>query len=555
MNRKQTERERIRKTFGVNRAISGEYDPALAARCHNGTFVGKTNGTIDVFYGIPFAVPPVGALRWKKPEPVPESDAVSEAYYNGRSPIQSEWPTERASFYPQGEDCLYLNVWKNRTCLDAHKPVMVFFHGGAYGWGGTADPMYDGTNFVTEQPGIVLITVGYRVGLMGFVDFSEVPGGEAYSDAPNLGLYDQIEALRWVKRNAAAFGGDPENITIFGESAGGGSVSLLPCIPEAKGLFRRVIAESGSVALTFSKEECREFTRRLLKTSGAKTMDDLCALSEAELMRINEPLNPYNNFPQRDGKLIPEDAYEPYRNGVTADVDMMIGTNADEMNYWIGEIGGIIPFGFGIPIKFENDLKKLSKEDRARARRFLRSEAGHWIWKLSAFYTEMMFRLPAIEQAEQHAAHGGKAFLYYWMQPSKLWQYGACHAAELAYVFGNTEDTVYTGEPANRELAKRVMQIWAKFATDGDPGTPELLWPPYDGTTRETMVLCRKPRTERDLRGEQRKLLAPLLRYRINPSYATMDYRVPFVYRSIGKVLLILALTVGLMIWGIHSLF
>ena len=172
MNRKQTERERIRKTFGVNRAISGEYDPALAARCHNGTFVGKTNGTIDVFYGIPFAVPPVGALRWKKPEPVPESDAVSEAYYNGRSPIQSEWPTERASFYPQGEDCLYLNVWKNRTCLDAHKPVMVFFHGGAYGWGGTADPMYDGTNFVTEQPGIVLITVGYRVGLMGFVDFS-----------------------------------------------------------------------------------------------------------------------------------------------------------------------------------------------------------------------------------------------------------------------------------------------------------------------------------------------------------------------------------------------
>ena len=185
----------------------------------------------------------------------------------------------------------------------------------------------------------------------------------------------------------------------------------------------------------------------------------------------------------------------------------------------------------------------------------MRSEAGHWIWKLSAFYTEMMFRLPAIEQAEQHAAHGGKVFLYYWMQPSKLWQYGACHAAELAYVFGNTEDTVYTGEPANRELAKRVMQIWAKFATDGDPGTPELLWPPYDGTTRETMVLCRKPRTERDLRGEQRKLLAPLLRYRINPSYATMDYRVPFVYRSIGKVLLILALTVGLMIWGIHSLF
>jgi para-nitrobenzyl esterase len=164
---------------------------------------------------------------------------------------------------------------------------------------------------------------------MGFVDLSYFAGGEEYPDAPNLGLLDQIEALRWVRENIRFFGGDPGNVTIFGESAGGGSVSLLPLIPEAKGLFRRVIAESGSVALTFSKKECREFTRRLMKESGIRSMKMLSALTESQLRSLNEKLNIYNNYPQRDGRLIPEDPYAPYENGATADMDMLIGTNAD----------------------------------------------------------------------------------------------------------------------------------------------------------------------------------------------------------------------------------
>ena len=284
------ESNRVRDSYGVNQLITGEYDAALSAKCHNGIFVGKSEGDVLAFRGIPFAKPPVGELRWKAPEAAEDCTDVFESYYNGKSPIQTEWPSEQASYYPQGEDCLYLNLWKNQAGPTEKKPVMVFFHGGAYGWGGTVDPLYDGRNFVTKQSDIILVTVGYRTGLMGFVDLSYLEGGEDFPDAPNLGLLDQIEALRWVQKNIAAFGGDPDNVTIFGESAGGGSASLLPIIPQAKGLFRRAIAESGSVVLTFSKEECRDFTRRLIREAGTKKMSDLMALSEEQLQKIRKSL-------------------------------------------------------------------------------------------------------------------------------------------------------------------------------------------------------------------------------------------------------------------------
>ena len=536
------EKERIRESWGENRRITDEYDPALAAKCTNGIFVGRRKDSLLVFRGIPFACPPVGELRWKKPQPVPDGEDVQEAYYNGKTPIQTEWPSERASYYPQGEDCLYLNVWTAPEAQPKGKTVMVFIHGGSYGWGGTADPLYDGENFVKAHPEIVLITIGYRVGLMGFVDFSQIEGGEAFPDAPNLGIWDQIEALKWIRRNVEAFGGDPEKVTIFGESAGGGSVSILPFIPEAKGLFRRVIAESGSAALTYSKEECADFTRRLIKETGAVDMRDLMLLSESKLMEFNEKLNYYNNFPQRDGVLIPEDPYAPYREGRTADIDMMIGTNADETNYWINEVGGFIPFRIGLPIQYENDLRLLKPEDRERARQFMKMRGGYSLWKISEFFTEIMFRLPAVRQAEEHSRNGGKVYMYYWKEHSRLPHLRACHAVELAYVFGNTEDTIYTGKPANPALSRQVQDQWVRFAQTGDPGDENLPWPAYETQERWTMILAENSGAEKDPLSEQRKLLDPILEYRLNASYADMDYNVPFVWKAAGKGLLLIAL-------------
>ena len=202
-----------------NRPISGGYDPALAVDCDNGTFVGREANGVRAFKGIPYAEPPVGALRWQPPVDAGPDEGVYEAAYFGKSCIQTEADTERASLYLQGEDCLTLNVWSS-TAESSGRAVMVFFPGGGFGWGGTADPIYDGQRFVEAHSDIVLVTANYRVGMMGFMDFSGVPGGEAYEKSGNLGLLDQISALRWVRRNIAAFGGDPDNVTISGNPPG-----------------------------------------------------------------------------------------------------------------------------------------------------------------------------------------------------------------------------------------------------------------------------------------------------------------------------------------------
>ncbi len=536
-----TPKERVRAAYGVNRGIEGEYDRSLAAACDNGVFVGRKDGDILAFRGVPFALPPVGERRWKRPAPTEPDAGVYEAYFNGKSPIQTEWETEQASYYPQGEDCLYLNVWTNTADPSTNKTVMVFLHGGAYGWGGTADPLYDGANLVKAHPDVILVTVAYRIGLMGFVDLSYLKGGEAYPDAPNLGVLDQLEALRWIKRNIKAFGGDPDNVTVFGESAGGGLASLLPIIPQAKGLFRRVIVESGSVALTFSKEECRDFTKRLIRESGVRDMDSLMRLSEAQLKALNEKLNAYNNFPQRDGALIPLDPYAAYEQGMTKDVDILIGTNADESNYWVDEMGGIVPFRLSIPVKFENDLRRLTRIDKARVKKFMAMLKGQDTWKMAEFYDELMFRLPAIKQAELHSKNGGRAFMYYWTEPSVNPYCGACHAVELAYVFGNTEETIFTGKPADKALSDLTMQLWTNFARTGDPSTESLLWKPYDVEERQTMVLSAQPHAESDVLGAQRKLLKPLARHMIKGSYSTLDYNVPYVRKMLGAAALSLA--------------
>lgn len=529
-------KKKIRCGYGVNERIKGDFDESLSARCENGIFVGKREGDIVIYKGIPYAKPPVGELRWKRPKAVNSDSGIYEAYYNGKTPIQTQWPTEQASYYPQGEDCLYLNIWENQSCRNTNKTVMVFLHGGSYGWGGTADPLYDGKNFVRANPDIIMVTVGYRTGLMGFVDLSYLKGGNDYPDAPNLGLLDQIEALRWIKRNISSFGGNPGNVTVFGESAGGGSVSLLPVIKEARGLFRRVIAESGSVALTFSKEECRDFTDRLIRETGMNSMDELMSLSEKDLMRINEKLNIYNNFPQRDGNLIPLNPYLPYENGSTRNVDIMIGTNANEINYWVGEVGGIIPFRFSIPIKFENDLRKLKKKDRDRVEKFIKGikNRKHKIWAMAEFYNEVMFRLPAVRQAQGHSKNGGRVYMYYWIQPSSVEFRGACHAVELSYVFGNLNETIYTGDPADKNLSDTVMTMWANFARTGRPSTDRVEWGHYNTRERETMILSTSPHVMRDILSSQRKQLYPMLDYMINASYAALDYNVPFVRKVLG---------------------
>ena len=212
----------------------------------------------------------------------------------------------------------------------------------------------------------------------------------------------------------------------------------------------------------------------------------------------------------------------------------MIGTNSDEMNYWIGEIGGMMLYRFTSSVKFENDLKSLSYVGKRRVKKFIDSLEGPSIWRVSEFYNEMMFRLPAIYQAQEHSKNGGKAYMYYWTVPSAMPLRKACHAVELAYVFGNLDETIYTGERGDEKLSDRVMQMWTNFARTGDPSVNGLGWFPYDENARVSMVISKEQHLKSDVLREQRELLSPLLTYMINPSYATLDYNVPFVRKSVA---------------------
>lgn len=518
------EKERVQSLFGENKELKENPDKEHSIKCHNGVFVPKVIDGVRVFKGIPFALPPINERRWKKAEPVLNSDKVFEAYYNGKSPIQTVIDSERASYYPQSEDCLYLNIWVNDVCKDQNKPIMVFIHGGAYGWGGTADPLYDGLNFIKLHPEVILITIAYRVGIFGFIDLSYLKGGDQYPDAPNLGILDQIEALHWINKNGKAFGGDINNVTIFGESAGGGSVSILPLIKEANGLFHRVIGESGSLALTYSKEECKPFTDKLIKAAGTDSLEDLMKLSTEEIAKFNEKLNEANNFPMRDGKLIPIDPYEPYFKGETKGIDMIMGTNANEMYYWIGELGGLFNYSAGMPFKYKADIAQVSKEDLANIKSFMKIAKGNKIARISEFYNEIMFRLPAIRQAEGHSSNGGNIYMYYWKEESKIPLYKACHAVELAYVFYNIDETIYTGEKADESLARTVSNMWVNFAKTGNPSTEDIIWNKYDEKERKTIIFKKDNiKEESDILKEQREALFPIVKYMINPGYADIE--------------------------------
>ena len=561
-HRNQEEKEMARvqqellSTYGENQKIEeNTYDRELAVVCGNGIFVGKKEGSVCSYKGIPYALPPVGELRWKKPVPAETGQDVYEAFYFGKSGIQTKAETERASLYPQGEDCLTLNVWtagpvssETEDAVSSGRPVMVFFHGGGYGWGGTADPLYDGQNFVEKWQDIVLVTVNYRIGLMGFMDFSKVEGGEEFAGSGNLGMLDQVCALEWIRDNIAGFGGDPDQVTIFGESAGGSNVSLLPLMKEAKGLFKRCIAQSGTVAFTYSREESQSLTEKLLKETGAQSMDDLMALSEEELMKVNESLNDYNNFPERDGIILPEDLYEAYQAGEASDVDMLIGSNADEARYWIGEVGGYGIYRIAGSLLYKSTRMRIAPQDRHYIRDFMRLQKDKTIWNRTEFMNELLFRIPAVAQAEAHAESGGNTYMYYWTKESAIPYYGACHAVELAYVFNNPEDTIFTGEIADAGLSEEVQEMWVNFARTGNPSTEKYEWKPYDSRERNTMFLGEEIRLVSDPMPEQRELIQPLLSYRINGYYGIYDYAVKYVRKEIMELLIRLLVLQGVIL-------
>lgn len=534
--------------YGENKVIEGDYPDSLAVEAANGVFVGQRDDALLAFKGIPYAVQPTGERRWHEAKPEPDSHLVREAKYFGHSAIQFHSQGNAASLYPQGEDCLTLNVWTAAGGMrTARRPVMVWIHGGSYVSNGSVNPRDWGDQFVKAHPEVVFVSINYRLGLLGFLDLSSLPDGKDFARSGNLGILDQVEALRWVKRNIAAFGGDLDNVTILGHSAGAGSVSILSNIDEAQGLFRRAIMQSGSVALTSSREDCQRLTKRVLDATGAKTAADLLKLTQDDIIALNDEVGEFFRFPERDGNLIAEDAYSRF-DGFNSGIDMLIGTTSDETSYWIDSMGGEENFDFMTTLWYRYISLSLDSDQRQCASRFLEIVPENKPWPVAELLNDLMFRGPAIEMAQRHAAAGGRTYMYYWTKPLSNPIYGACHGCEVSYVL-NTGRQIKTGDKHNPELASEVQQMWVNFATTGNPSTPAHYWPAYEANQRATMFLGDTISLVNDPLSEQRRLIAPLIKEYISPVFSDLLDKAPwYIGIAIGTLVAVLLLLIWLIV-------
>ena len=491
-------RERVRAQYGENKRITdGNYDKSLAVKCVNGTFVGKNNEGVIAYKGIPFVgKQPVGELRWKAPVDVVPDDGVYEAYYNAKSPHQVESITEMGSLYYHGEDCLCLDIWKSGETTAGKKPVMVWIHGGAFEMGGTADPLYDGSNFVKENPDVILASIEYRLGIYGFIHLSHLPDGKDYPDAQNLGLMDQMMALKWIHENIAAFGGDPDNVTIFGESAGGGSVTLLPLIEGSHKYFKRVISQSGSPVLTRSTEQAIECTNELMNILGCKTVADLQKVDVEKFLKAAGVLA-LRVWPERDGKYLPLDPYEAYANGAAKDIDIMQGCNKDELGYFISGFG-LEPYTAWAADRMTKKLAQLTDKEKALVESFCKDVKGATpeYSAASRLFDQIVFIAPLFRLSENQTKAGGKSYTYHFTVESSVPLMKSGHAVELATVLNHPEETDFTGRAFDETFSKTLRKMWIQFAKTGNPSLSAEIspdgkaheWPLYDTENKQIMI-------------------------------------------------------------------
>ncbi len=513
---------RLEQYESLNSEITGDYDKTHAVKCINGTFVGTEENGVVSWLGIPYAKPPVGERRFKAPEYVDASDRVYEARYYGKCAIESDgYPDNVQKLH--SEDCLYLNIWVNEDDKTAKKPVMVWIHGGAYVVGSGTQASYSGANLVQKQSDIIMLTINYRLNMYGFMDFSSVPGGESFGTAPCNGLLDQAMALRWVHENIAAFGGDPDNVTIFGQSAGGGSVSILPVMKEANQYFQKVIAQSGSTTLAFPVdcESAQGKTKALLEYTGCKTMDDIMALSEEELFKAYvESASKFTSCPYYGTEVLPEAPIELYKKGYAKNITIMAGSTADEARLFMGE-------GPSLNIEEQKIFAQRAVGDAAQCLKEEDKKYYEEFWRVcrtqepglieTEFINELMFRVPMLQQLDAQSAFN-KTFCYYWSYPGSNADVGAAHSVELLFEFdlrcvGTT--SAFNGTNIPEEIFEAVQQTWTNFARCGNPSTDEIEWKEYSADDQNVLDIAgpNDLRIKHDLLADQYKAVLPLVGY------------------------------------------
>ena len=444
-----------------------------------GDLIGKlapTNDAVRIFLGIPYAAPPVASARWKPPATPGSWTGERMATDYGPNCMQEPYPKGSFFYRPvrlSSEDCLYLNVWTSAN-FDEKRPVMVWIHGGSLTRGSGARATYDGSNLV--QKGIVLVTINYRLGVFGYFAHPELISESPNDAAGNYGLLDQVRALEWVQDNIAAFGGDPDNVTIFGESAGSWSVNLLSASPLAKGLFHKAIGESGArLDPRMTLSEATRDGSDLAAALGAASLVDMRAVSAQQLLSAATS-NRFRTDGIVDGWSIPDQPYAIFSSGRQNKVPVLTGYNAEE-GTTLGLLS-MIPanndvyisraqdmygdlFSEFLEIYPENDLREATLDS----------------------YRDARYGWNSITWARMTENVGESAYLYFFSHrppgPQKE-ILGAYHAAEIAYVFNNPQGLRHTATNDDIQLADVMSDYWVNFASTGNPnaeGLPE--WKPY----------------------------------------------------------------------------
>ncbi|MCS5714547.1 carboxylesterase/lipase family protein [Herbiconiux sp. CPCC 205716] len=497
-------------------------DPLLV-ETDSGAVRGALRRGVRSWRGIPYAAPPVGPLRFRATEPVEPWDGVRDALDFGPAAVQHE---NRAVALPEGvvqsEDCLTLNVLappRDPGFDEGPFPVMVWIHGGAYVAGSSAQPLFDGTGLVANGD-VVVVSLNYRLGALGFLDFSLL--GDGFET--NVALRDQLAALAWVQRNIAAFGGDPGNVTLFGESAGAGCITTLLTSPAAAGLFHRAIAESSPATSVYDGERAARVSRRFLGLLGldpddAGTPARLRTAPAADLARATfdlvaavaaEQPGTLAVAPVVDGELVPEHPVDAYRAGRQLRVPLMIGTNHDEASLFRLMKSPLMPItADSVHVMFE----ELAAEHPEFAAAEPRIEAAYPRFPHHRTPAELSrdagFRMPGIWLASAHS-RTFPTWMYRFDHSTPaltLLGIGATHGAEIAYVFGTLgigrRDPSFRlgGLAEARQLSEAMQRRWLSFASEGEPaglspleGGPAPEWPRYDEERRATMVFDRGER-------------------------------------------------------------
>lgn len=488
---------------------------------HGGKLEGEEQDGVLVFRGVPFALAPLGARRWLPPEQLAAWSGVRDARRFG--PVAPQNPVLLAALAAmkiageQSEDCLNLNIW-TPAADRRRRPVMVWIHGGGFTIGSGSQPIYDGS-VLARRGDTVLVTINYRMGALGFLRLSDLTGGRIPSTG-NEAILDQIAALRWVRDNIAEFGGDPENVTLFGESAGAMSVGTLLAMPQARGLFHKAILQSGSCHTAASVERANRVAERLLSKLGVAAADPgaIRALPADRLLkallladgRTPDPALGMAYQPVVDGTLLPRPAIEMVAQGSAQGVVVMIGSNLEEWKL----------FALNDPSLPQLDREGLAKRvsrrltadfadpligayQKTRAQRGAPTGAPELF---SAIETDRVFRMPGVRLAEVQGRREPRLFsyLFTWRSPAMGGALGSCHALELGFVFGTNHlpgMTAFAGAGVAVERIEREIQdAWLGFARAGDPG-----WPAYTERSRTTMLFGESSGAENaPLEGERR---------------------------------------------------